>query len=308
MRVTVRRARAHPGRQVPGRPAGADRPRRRGRRQQPPRPGARRHVERCLRCQAELVQYRKLLRALQRLRTEVLDPAPGPGRRHPGGHSRRPASATPSARCSPGGGSPTSVASPPPRPPAPPGRSCCAARSPQGTSSPTSPAGPGGRTGGQPASPAVPGSAYARHAARDPTWSIGGSGGYHRPPSNEPPRAVAQLVEHRSPKPAVGGSSPSCPAQHSFPELQTSRGPLDGRTHEPRTEAPPAAAGRSSTTTGYAEGDASSGTGRARPKEHRTSRRQFVREVNAASCARWPGRPGGDHRTTRSSCSSPSSC
>ena len=26
-------------------------------------------------------------------------------------------------------------------------------------------------------------------------------------------RAVAQLVEHRSPKPAVGGSSPSCPAQ-----------------------------------------------------------------------------------------------
>ena len=26
------------------------------------------------------------------------------------------------------------------------------------------------------------------------------------------PRAVAQLVEHRSPKPAVGGSSPSCPA------------------------------------------------------------------------------------------------
>ena len=27
-----------------------------------------------------------------------------------------------------------------------------------------------------------------------------------------PPRAVAQLAEHRSPKPAVGGSSPSCPA------------------------------------------------------------------------------------------------
>ncbi len=25
-------------------------------------------------------------------------------------------------------------------------------------------------------------------------------------------RAVAQLVEHRSPKPAVAGSSPSCPA------------------------------------------------------------------------------------------------
>ena len=26
-------------------------------------------------------------------------------------------------------------------------------------------------------------------------------------------RAVAQLVEHRSPKPAVGGSIPSCPAR-----------------------------------------------------------------------------------------------
>jgi hypothetical protein len=36
-----------------------------------------RHVEACLRCQAELVQYRKLLRALRQLRTEVLEPAPG---------------------------------------------------------------------------------------------------------------------------------------------------------------------------------------------------------------------------------------
>jgi hypothetical protein len=37
----------------------------------------RRHVERCLHCQAELVQYRKLLRAMRTMRTEVLDPAPG---------------------------------------------------------------------------------------------------------------------------------------------------------------------------------------------------------------------------------------
>lgn len=37
----------------------------------------RRHVESCLRCQAELVQYRKVLRALHNLRTEVLEPAPG---------------------------------------------------------------------------------------------------------------------------------------------------------------------------------------------------------------------------------------
>jgi hypothetical protein len=35
------------------------------------------HVESCLRCQAELVQYRKLLRAMRTMRTEVLEPAPG---------------------------------------------------------------------------------------------------------------------------------------------------------------------------------------------------------------------------------------
>jgi hypothetical protein len=38
---------------------------------------ARQHVEQCLRCQAEVVQYRKLLRTLRTLRTEVLEPAPG---------------------------------------------------------------------------------------------------------------------------------------------------------------------------------------------------------------------------------------
>ena len=35
------------------------------------------HVDRCLRCQAELVQYRKLLRALHALRVQVIEPAPG---------------------------------------------------------------------------------------------------------------------------------------------------------------------------------------------------------------------------------------
>lgn len=38
---------------------------------------ARRHVEACLRCQAELIQYRKLVRALRSLRADVLVPAPG---------------------------------------------------------------------------------------------------------------------------------------------------------------------------------------------------------------------------------------
>ncbi len=35
------------------------------------------HVATCLRCQAELVHYRRLLRALRQLRTEFLEPAPG---------------------------------------------------------------------------------------------------------------------------------------------------------------------------------------------------------------------------------------
>ena len=36
-------------------------------------------------------------------------------------------------------------------------------------------------------------------------------------------RAVAQLAEHRSPKPAVGGSSPSCPARTRTPTVRCSR-------------------------------------------------------------------------------------
>ncbi|MGH9065649.1 MAG: anti-sigma factor family protein [Acidimicrobiales bacterium] len=35
------------------------------------------HVETCLRCQAELVQYRRLLRVLHQLRAQGLDPPPG---------------------------------------------------------------------------------------------------------------------------------------------------------------------------------------------------------------------------------------
>ena len=37
----------------------------------------RRHVEGCLRCQAELVQYRRILGVLRSMRIEVLEPAPG---------------------------------------------------------------------------------------------------------------------------------------------------------------------------------------------------------------------------------------
>jgi len=40
-------------------------------------PAVQRHVEHCLRCQAELAQYRKLFRALRAMRTEVIEPLPG---------------------------------------------------------------------------------------------------------------------------------------------------------------------------------------------------------------------------------------
>jgi len=35
------------------------------------------HIDHCLRCQAEAVQYRKLLKVLRNLRTQVIEPAPG---------------------------------------------------------------------------------------------------------------------------------------------------------------------------------------------------------------------------------------
>lgn len=52
------------------------------------------HVDHCLRCQAELVQHRRVLRTMRSLRSELLEPAPGVltdvlaavegiGRRHP---------------------------------------------------------------------------------------------------------------------------------------------------------------------------------------------------------------------------------
>ena len=36
-----------------------------------------RHIESCLRCQAELARYRRMLRGLQILRTRYLEPTPG---------------------------------------------------------------------------------------------------------------------------------------------------------------------------------------------------------------------------------------
>jgi hypothetical protein len=43
----------------------------------PPDLAVEHHVESCLRCQAELARYRRLLRTLHQLRTRYIEPAPG---------------------------------------------------------------------------------------------------------------------------------------------------------------------------------------------------------------------------------------
>jgi anti-sigma factor RsiW len=43
----------------------------------PPNLAVEHHVESCLRCQAELARYRRLLRTLQQLRTRYIEPTPG---------------------------------------------------------------------------------------------------------------------------------------------------------------------------------------------------------------------------------------
>jgi anti-sigma factor RsiW len=43
----------------------------------PPNIAVENHVESCLRCQAELARYRRLLRTLQQLRVRYIEPTPG---------------------------------------------------------------------------------------------------------------------------------------------------------------------------------------------------------------------------------------
>jgi hypothetical protein len=40
-------------------------------------PASQAHLDRCLRCQAELAQYRRMLRVMRTMRHELLPPAPG---------------------------------------------------------------------------------------------------------------------------------------------------------------------------------------------------------------------------------------
>ena len=162
---------------------------------------------RCLRCQAELVQYRKLLRALHALRTEVLEPAPGLlsdilASLEEAGERRAVRSMLTGRRAAYVGGIAAATAA------GAAGAIVIATRSTR----PHRPRRLSDRRGGWPLERRL-------SAADEPRVRFGEAfvrRGASLPPGYRPPRrAVAQLVEHRSPKPAVGGSSPSCPASHS---------------------------------------------------------------------------------------------
>ena len=149
------------------------------------------HVNSCLTCQAELAKYHKLLKALRTMRHQLLIPAPGTLAMTLAAlqesQERRAIRSLVGA-----GEAPTSApsAAPPWRPARPPPPWPWPGAGPPAWPGSPSPAGGGG----------LP-VALARMRAAILHW---------RPQAR--PRAVAQLAEHRSPKPTVGGSIPSCPA------------------------------------------------------------------------------------------------
>ena len=147
------------------------------------------------------------------------------------------------------------------------------------------------RSPAEPPAPARGDSAGSRHATRLANLDR---------PAPRARRAVAQLAEHRSPKPAVGGSSPSCPARcRPIDPMQRDRDeqrePTD-QAHDGRSRAP--------TSPRAPE--------RKRPRRSRARRRSASvpgstsREVRGElRKVAWPTRR--EVSTPRSSCSSRSS-
>ena len=88
-------------------------------------------------------------------------------------------------------------------------------------------------------------------------------------------RAIAQLAEHRSPKPKVGGSSPSCPAPHVLELTRRERPSWQTRTRWSRPSRRSAARpGRRAATT---SADAEPGRGRTIARAGRRGRRRRPR-------------------------------
>ena len=156
-------------------------------------PAAALHVETCLRCQAELARYRRLLRTLALLRTRYAEPTPGL-------LGETLAALTDAAE----EGARRTLLS---------GRRLAYAGAIGGTAV----------AAGATAALLIARSRkrQVRLAGRRPhrranlplERAVPGPANLLRPEPRR--RAVAQLAEHRSPKPAVGGSIPSCPAHHA---------------------------------------------------------------------------------------------
>ena len=222
------------------------------------------------------MQYRKLLRALRADADRGPRAGPGPAHRRPGRASRRPGSDRRSARSSAAAGSPTSAASRRrPRPPRPGAidRWPCSS-TPDGRA----------RLAREP-----PVSLDVRDRA--PSWPAA------RPGTRPARRAVAQLVEHRSPKPAVGGSSPSCPALR--PPRRPRRPEVDHPSrcphgNEPRTEAHAAEAGRGRRRRGARRDPRAPPAGAEAGQGERTPAAQFLQEVRAELRKVVLAHPAGD--------------
>ena len=169
-----------------------------------------RHIETCLRCQAELARYRKMLRGLQLLRTRYLEPAPGLlaqtlAALEEAGERQAMRSILSGRRLAYVGAI---------------GGAAVAA---------------GHRGDGDDRAPLPSTRGPCHHLSRAPLRSPPrtglGAAAILAVRPDRARRAVAQLVEHRSPKPAVGGSSPSCPAAND--DLSTRPREHDLRTAPP---------------------------------------------------------------------------
>ena len=156
-----------------------------------------RHIESCLRCQAELARYRRMLRGLQLLRTRYLEPAPGLLAQtlaaiEEAGERQAVHSILSGRRLAYAG--------------AIGGAAVAAGTAADGDDRPPF-------RGGVPSPPRADGACVGPGPPPPGSPRVPRTRCYPcvlRP--DRARRAVAQLVEHRSPKPAVGGSSPSCPA------------------------------------------------------------------------------------------------
>ena len=143
--------------------------------------------------------------------------------------------------------------------------------------------------------PVRPGSTASRPRRADAVGSQARVAAGRRPESRtvDPPRAVAQLAEHRSPKPAVGGSSPSCPASPPRPSARP-RSPAMAMNRE--TKRMLQRQGSSARTASPTRRAPPGHRARARPEREAHHAAQFVKEVRSRAAQGRLADPGRDHQ------------